>query len=238
VDKFLIVAKSGNRITGPIMVTTSPRVTCPLACPLRKGGTTPEAGVCYAEHGHLGHYIWNGLDKTAAGKKISGRIPVYSLDQLLQTVRNLAKGTLWRHNQAGDLPSSDQKTINHTKLRRLTAANRGRRGYTYTHFDVVKNKANQEAIREANENGFTINLSADTLEEADELAKTNCAPVTVVVPSHITENTTTPEGRKVVICPARIRDNINCSNCGLCARQRSAIVAFPALGPAKARKAS
>jgi hypothetical protein len=235
-DKFLIVAKSGNRITGPIMVTTSPRVTCPLACPLRKGGASPEAGVCYAEHGHLGHYIWNGLDKTPAGRKISGRIPVYSLKQLLQAIRNLPKGTLWRHNQAGDLPSTDQQTITREKLQQITAANTGRRGFTYTHFDVVENEANREAIREANQNGFTVNLSADTLEEADELAKTNCAPVTVVVPATTLENTITPEGRKVVICPARVRKNINCSNCGLCARQRDAIIGFPALGPAKARK--
>ena len=108
-DKFIIVQKSGNRITGPIMVTTSPRNTCPLACPLRKNGTTPEAGVCYAEHGHLGHYIWNGLDKTAAGKMISGRIPVYSFTDLLSAIREQPEGALWRHNQAGDLPSADCK---------------------------------------------------------------------------------------------------------------------------------
>ncbi len=237
-DKFIIVQKSGNRITGPIMVTTSPRNTCPLACPLRKNGTTPEAGVCYAEHGHLGHYIWNGLDKTAAGKMISGRIPVYSFTDLLSAIREQPEGALWRHNQAGDLPSADQKTVDRKKLQSITKANAGRRGFTYTHFDVVKNSANHAAVKEANENGFTVNLSADTLDEADELADTKCAPVTVVVPASVTENTTTPRGRKVIICPARVREDINCSTCGLCARQREAIIAFPALGPAKAKKAT
>lgn len=235
-EKFLIVQKSGNRITGPIMVTTSPRSSCPLACPLRKNGDTPEAGVCYAEHGHLGHYIWNGLDNTVAGAKISGRIPVYSFTQLLDAIRAQPDGAIWRHNQAGDLPSDDQKTIDRTKLREITAANQGRRGFTYTHFDVITNEANRLAVKEANDNGFTINLSADTLQEADSLAETNCAPVTVVVPATVTENTTTPQGRKVVICPARTHDNVNCSTCGLCARQRDAIIAFPALGPAKQRK--
>ena len=237
-DKFLIVQKSGNRITGPIMVTTSPRSSCPLACPLRKTGDTPEAGVCYAEHGHLGHYIWTGLDQTEPGQSISGRIPVYSFDQLLTAIRTQPHGALWRHNQAGDLSSDDQKTINVLKLRAITAVNTGRRGFTYTHFDVVNNPANWAAVREANTNGFTVNLSADTLEEADQLADTKCAPVTVVVPSTVTENTTTPQGRKVIICPARTHKNVNCSNCGLCARQRDAIIAFPALGPAKEKKAA
>ena len=235
-DKFLIVQKSGNRITGPIMVTTSPRNTCPLACPLRKDGATSEAGVCYAEHGHLGHYIWNGLDTTAAGKKISGRIPVYSFTDLLSAIRAQHEGALWRHNQAGDLPSADQETVDRKKLQLITTANQGRRGFTYTHFDVVLNFANRAAIKEANDNGFTVNLSADTLDEADELVDTKCAPVTVVVPADVTENTMTPRGRKVVICPARTHEGVNCANCGLCAQQREAIIAFPALGPAKAKK--
>jgi hypothetical protein len=128
VDKFLITLKSGNRITGPIMITTSPRSSCPTACPLRKDGDSPEAGVCYAEHGHLGHYIWNGLDKTPAGQKISNRIPVYSFDDLLEVVRAQPEGTLWRHNQAGDLPSADRITIDRARLQRLTAANTGRHG--------------------------------------------------------------------------------------------------------------
>jgi hypothetical protein len=232
-DKFLITFKSGNRITGPIMITTSPRSSCPTACPFRKDGDAPEAGVCYAEHGHLGHYIWNGLDRTPAGQKISNRIPVYSFEDLLEVVRTQPDGTLWRHNQAGDLPSTDRITVDRARLRRLTAANRGRRGFTYTHYSVTDNAVNRAAIKEANDAGFTINLSADSLEEADELADLAIAPVTVVVPTAVIANTTTPIGRKVVICPARTRSGVTCATCGLCARQRSCIVAFPALGPAK-----
>ena len=53
-DKYLITQKTANPITGPIMVTTSPRFTCPLDCAFRKGGKGEYAGVCYAEHGALG----------------------------------------------------------------------------------------------------------------------------------------------------------------------------------------
>lgn len=234
-ERFIITFKSGNRITGPIMITTSPRSTCPLACPFRKGGSTSEAGLCYAEHGHLGHYIWTGLDRTGAGQKISGRIPVYSFDELLAVVRAHPAGTLWRHNQAGDLSSDDKRTIARGRLQKLTEANKGRRGFTYTHYDVIENAENRAAIAEANAGGFTINLSADTLAEADDLADLAIAPVTVVVPEHQTKNTTTPAGRKVVICPARTHPNVTCASCGLCARQREAIIAFPALGPARAK---
>jgi hypothetical protein len=236
-DKFLITMKSGNRITGPIMITTSPRITCPTACPFRKTAAGDEAGLCYAEHGHLGHYIWTGLDTAKPGTKISGRIPVHSLTDLLGAIRAQPSGTLWRHNQAGDLPNYDNETIDLTKLRRLVKANKGRRGFTYTHFDVIANLANRAAVREANDSGFTINLSADSLEEADEFADTNCGPVTVVVGSNQMRNTTTRKGRKVIICPARTTAGVTCATCGICAvPNRKAIIAFPALGPAKQRK--
>jgi len=225
-ERFLIAFKSGNRITGPILITTSPRSSCPLACPLRKGSTGGEAGVCYAEHGYLGRYIWTGLDRTTAGQKISGRIPVYSFDELLATIRNEPPGTLWRHNQAGDLPSDDQVTISRSRLMALTIANTGRRGFTYTHFDMLSNKENRLAVAEANANGFTINLSADTLAEADQLAALDIAPVTVVVPSDVVHNTQTPEGRKVVICPAITHENVTCASCALCQRHDQSSLPF------------
>jgi hypothetical protein len=167
---------------------------------------------------------------------ISNRIPVYNFKQLRRFIQSLPPETLWRHNQAGDLPSDDKKTIAVNRLRALIEANAGRRGFTYTHFDVIKNETNRAAVREANRNGFTINLSADTLEEADALADANCGPVTVVVPFTQTENTMTPAGRKVVICPARVRSDMTCATCGICATQRKAIIAFPALGPNKSCK--
>lgn len=235
-ERFLIAFNSGNRITGPILITTSPRSSCPLACPLRKGGTGEEAGVCYAEHGYLGHYIWTGLDRTQAGQKISGRIPVYSFDELLAIVRNQPPNTLWRHNQAGDLPSDDQVTISRPRLMALTSANSGRRGFTYTHFDMLSNEENRLAVADANANGFTINLSADTLAEADQLAALDIAPVSVVLRSDMMNNTETPEGRTVVICPAITHENVTCATCGLCQRQRSTIIGFPAHGPAKEKK--
>ncbi|MEM8576019.1 MAG: hypothetical protein AAGF48_15525 [Pseudomonadota bacterium] len=229
--KYLITPKSHNRILGPIMVTTSPRRTCPLACPLRKTGSSGKAGACYAEHGFLGGFIWTKLDALQVGQSFkAGRVRVYAFEELLAAIRALPEGTLWRHNQAGDLASDDQETIDAKNLAAIVAANKGRRGFTYTHYDVERNAANREAVQLANQGGFRVNLSADTLEQADRLAELAIAPVTVVVPATVQQSHRTPAGRKVIICPARQSSKMTCARCGICAKNRKAIVAFPALG--------
>jgi hypothetical protein len=154
--------------------------------------------------------------------------------QFLSEIAGLPEGQLWRHNQAGDLPGLGEQ-IDTVALSQLVSANKGKRGWTYTHKHSTG--SNLDAIRNSNANGFTVNLSANNLQHADELADTNCGPVVVVLPSDQTTNTTTPGGRKVVICPAAIRDGITCASCGLCQRQRSSIIGFPAHGTSK-RKAS
>lgn len=230
-DKFLIVRKSENVHTGPIMVTTSPRATCPFACPLRKHADTPTAGVCYAEHGALGGWVWNLLDRLPVGGSYqNGNIKIYGFDELLYFVRALESGTLWRHNIAGDLASNNKTTIDRTALRLLVDANRGRRGFTFTHYDVLTNLANRDAVKEANAAGFTINLSANSLDHADRLAELRIAPVTVILPPEVADNTATPMGHAVVICPTYTTPGVTCATCGLCARQRSTIIGFPAVG--------
>lgn len=229
--KFLITKKSHNRVTGPIMVTTSPRSTCPKACPLRKNAHNLAAGGCYAEHGFLGGFIWTKLDRLEPGQSFkTGQMKVYSLSDLVQVIRDLPGGSLWRHNQAGDLHSEDQLHIDDVTLDQLTAANAGRRGFTYTHYDVLKNAHNRRIVRRANKAGFTINLSANNLTEADELAKLDVGPVAVMLQSSRRQNLTTAAGRKVIICPAVKFDGVTCANCGICAKQRKAIVGLPAVG--------
>ena len=130
-DKFFITRRSLNTFTGPIMVTTSPRFTCPRVCAFKKGGDGPLAGLCYAEHGALGGFIWTLLDRTPIGRTVMNGTRVYGFDDLLYTIRSLAPGALWRHNVAGDLTSNNQSTIDRAALRAITDANKGRRGFTF-----------------------------------------------------------------------------------------------------------
>jgi DNA repair protein RadC len=83
--------------------------------------------------------------------------------------------------------------------------------------------------------GFTINLSADDLAEADGLAKKKAGPVVVILPASAAYNHVerTPDGRKVIICPEAYRTDVQCVTCRLCADpKREAVVAFPAHGAA------
>jgi hypothetical protein len=148
----------------------------------------------------------------------------------------LPDGQLWRHNQAGDLPGNGLE-IDGAALGDLVKANNGRRGFTYTHYNPASGR-NAAYIKGANDWGFTINLSANTPEHADKLAALGLGPVVTVLPIDQKENTNTPGGRKIVVCPATIRDDISCATCKLCAvSDRSVIIGFPAHG-SQAKKAA
>jgi len=206
--KVHLTLKSANVKTGPIPVSTTERDSCPTDCAMR--------AECYAASGPLAlHWaaVSNGTRGTTWGA-------------FTQAIAALPDGQLWRHNQAGDLPQAGG-TIDAVKLGQLVAANQGKRGFTYSHH---RDAASLQWIKHANAWGFTVNLSANDLADADALADANCGPVVVVVPSTTTKNTVTPAGRPVVICPATQRDDVSCATCQLCQRQRAAIVAFPAHG--------
>jgi hypothetical protein len=212
-----LTLKSRNGKTGPIPVSTTERKTCPNDCPLK-------GGPCYAEHGPIGMF-WRKVTDGRAG---------ISWDAFCVSVFALPLGTLWRHNQSGDLPG-DGVRIDKTALGALVRANAGKRGFTYTHYSP-KLKQNAAAIAHANKNGFTINLSGNTLAHADQLAALGIGPVTVVLPIDAAKNETlqTPQGRKVIPCPATYRDDVTCKSCGLCAiAARDFIVGFPAHGISK-----
>lgn len=206
-----LTPKSSNAKTGPIPVSTTEAATCPPGCPWR-------AKVCYAKHGPLGLH-WRAVSAHRRGMPW----PAFC-----DAIAALPEGTLWRHNQSGDLPGHGEE-IDRAELRALVAANRGRQGFTYTHKHATE--SNRDEIWQANLGGFTVNLSADTLAHADVLAETGAGPVCVVLPAGVSENTETPAGRRVVICPATQREGVTCESCRLCAKaSRKVIIGFPAHG--------
>jgi hypothetical protein len=174
---------------------------------------------CYAATGPLALH-WAAV---TAGKRGT------DLESFAAAIAELPDGTLWRHNQAGDLPG-DGRTVDPVALGALVQANIGKRGFTYTHY---RDSASLEWVRHANAWGFRVNLSANDLVDADMLANTGAGPVVVVLPSGASSNTVTPAGRRVVVCPATQRDDVSCATCQLCQRQRETIVGFPAHGTRK-----
>jgi hypothetical protein len=201
-----LTLKSSNVKTGPIPVSTSAADTCPEACPFKIKG-------CYAKGGPLALH-WS---KVTSGER--------GIDWLsfIKQVRSFPSGQLWRHNQAGDLPGVGN-SIDAVALSQLTEANVGKRGFTYSHKPPTG--SNLSALRAANAAGFVVNLSANSVAHADTLAKLGL-PVAAVVPQDSADRFTTPDGNRVVICPAQRVDGISCNTCRLCAKgNRGFIVGF------------
>ena len=136
----------------------------------------------------------------------------------------------------------------------------GRRGSA----SVETLRANRAAISDANLRGFTVNVSCDSLAEVDALG--DAFPTVVVLPhpgpvadpadaalpaperrkraidrgvEQAPKTITTPEGRRVIVCPAQYKDETTCDTCQLCSRQtRACVVGFWSHGYAKNKVAN
>jgi hypothetical protein len=225
-------AKSSNGKIGAIPVSTISKETCPEACPLKGNG-------CYADGGPLS-IIWNALSERTPGmvwtNGVGGKLQSLTWNRYCYEIAQLPAGQEWRHGQAGDLPGVGD-TIDARALSKLVKANRGKRGFAYTHKPVLNNPANAAAVAHANANGFTINLSANDVTEVDALVALDIAPVVVVLPAdvHGKQDISTAGGTRIVVCPATYRDDIKCVDCMLCQKQRKCAVGFPAHGASKRR---
>ena len=211
--KIRLTKKSRNKKTGPIPVSTTERKSCPTTCPFKKNG-------CYADSGPLA-IVWD--ETPTIGK---------AWNDFCNDIKKLKNGQLWRHNQAGDLPHK-KEIIDSAKVEKLVNANKGKNGFTYTHHDLSI-KENRHSIRQANKQGFTVNLSANNLKQADEYKSLNIGPVAVVLPIDQMINTMTPNGNKVIVCPVVTGKAESCATCKLCAiPTRKSIIGFPAHGTSK-----
>jgi hypothetical protein len=212
-----LTLKSSNTKTGAIPVSTTEKDSCPDTCSFKKGG-------CYALDYHLNMH-WTKVSEKSRGT---------NWQEFCDAIAGFKPNTLWRHNQAGDLPGQNN-LIDAAKLDQLVAANKGKNGFTYTHYPI-NNSSNLVAIQSANAAGFTINISAENLADADNAYNLGL-PSTVVLSSNPGTSTfKSPAGNTIAICPAQLKDNISCKTCQLCQKSsRKAIVGFIAHGSSKAK---
>ena len=174
---------------------------------------------CFGENFHLNLH-W---------KKVSGGQRSQTWDAFCSMVRKMRKGQIWRHNQAGDLPGVNDK-IDSEMMAQLVSANKGRDGFTYTHKPLTDE--NLAEIRLANAGGFTVNISANSIRDAVIIRKTHPdLPVVCVLDSKTVGKVQTVDGVRIVTCPASLRDDVTCYDCGLCQRaDRDYVIGFPAHG--------
>ncbi len=214
--RYHLTRVSANKKLGGIPASTTSRSTCPTRCSLYDSG-------CYGEQGPLALH-WRLISEGDRG---------VSLEEFCEQIAALPKFQLWRHDQAGDLPG-DRVYLDAASVNKIVQANRGRHGFTFCHYDPFIPE-NAEVLQKANEQGFTVNLSAETLDEADAFFALGIAPVVVILPIDQTTTVKTPAGNTVMVCPATV-GNTTCAICAICANpDRRFIIGFPAHGSGKAK---
>lgn len=231
---YHLTLKSTNSKVGAIPVSTTSSTTCPTSCPLKGNG-------CYAQSGPLAIH-WKAVTDGKRGM---------TFDEFTQQISSLPVGQIWRYAQAGDLPGEGD-AIDRDQLRALAGANAGRPVIAYTHKPPVG--ANLDALQEAASLGMRINLSADSLDEADDFIDIGLPAVVVLHEDYGRKTSkgewseslseyrarlktlvrTTPRGRDIAVCPATFVDT-NCAACGICANksQIDVVVGFPAHGTSR-----
>ena len=206
--KFHFVPKSGNKKTGFMPVTYNSRLSCPNSCIFKNNG-------CYANYYHT-RINW---DKVTSGERGG------TFKELLNNIKALKPGTIWRACVAGDIPSNNKGEISRTYIKGITEANQGLKGYTYTHnrLDIGENIS---LLKTANKQGFTVNISTETEAAADN-AILNSLPAVIVVKSTETRRSWfTKNKNKILVCPAQT-SGVNCIDCQLCQhRPKNLIIAF------------
>lgn len=213
---FKLTMISGNSKTGPIPVSTSGKETCPDSCKLKNNG-------CYASQGPLNIH-WN---KVTSGERGS------DWATFLKDVRRIPRHSLFRWAQAGDLVGEND-VIDLGALKELMAASKHTRIYGYSHYPLTP--TNIESLRHANSNGFTLNVSTNSISEVDRAMDTGLPVVTVLPSDHDTTIRTlmTDGGNKVLVCPASLGKPVTCASCGLCQKHdRSYAIGFVAHGLSK-----
>ncbi len=209
------IPDSKNQKLGRIPASMSSANTCPDACVFKDSG-------CFAEFGKL-RLVWE-------------RVPELGDEwgRFCERVKELEPGTFWRHNVMGDLPGVGDE-LDARLLDELVSANRGKRGFTFTHKPLTE-PWQYQAVARAVARDFAVNLSANSPEHADDLARLGIAPVAVVMHTGApARGNRTPEGRHIVMCPAETSE-LTCRDCQLCAvTDRKSIVGFWAHGQWKKR---
>ena len=202
---------TANSKTGTMPVVTAPRKTCPPECPLF------DLNFCYAKHSFMGIH-WRKVSSGERGE---------SFADVMAKISKLRRDTIWRYGVAGDLPG-ENGYLDKELCESITSANGRSAGYAYTHYRPGKGD-NLAILQGMNKTHFTVNLSSDTLAEADEFIKTGLPGVTLL-PEGAPKGSHTPAGNKVVRCPAKV-GKVTCADCRLCTRKdRDYVIGFEAHG--------
>jgi hypothetical protein len=214
---FRLTAESGNAKTGPIPVVSRGSNSCPTTCPFMNSG-------CYGENSWLAK-DWRLLTEGVRGYKAAELF-----DKIKDLRPNLVKNPrrLARINVVGDLATLANGTIDVRFEARLWKAfiSQGFRPFGYSHHTDLDGIVR---LNKALGGAGIVNASCESGEQADRAIALGI-PATIVVSEPVPPNATTPAGHPIRNCPAAVDLVASCADCGVCARERLTVVAFPVHG--------
>jgi len=209
---YSFTSHSLNRKLGDMAAVSTSSPSCPDDCAL--------FNECYGKMSFTGIH-WRKLD-------LSG----LTYAQVMNYVDAMRKRSKLRFNVVGDLAHLDG-TIDAVKLLKLanTVKNRMIETILYTHHSI-DNSLNVSALKLAFSKGLHINISCEDIDKARQALKYGLNAV-IVLPTGSIHKVIKHDGLNIVRCPAEYKDTIQCANCMLCAKDRTAqkvVIAFTAHG--------
>jgi hypothetical protein len=195
---YNITEVSGNQKTGPIITTRHPQASCPVTCPFLGNG-------CYAENFPLSKHWRNDLTRGLNFETYLDRL------RLLIRYRNRTGQTsMLRIGEAGDIGNG--VTISSQAVHLAEAIKDSECVIWYSHYHPTpENLPVYRSILDR----VCINVSADSPAMADAYVSLGL-PTVVVLPIGTPNVSYTPQGRKIVACPAeKASGRVTCQTCRL-----------------------
>lgn len=197
----------GNRKTGPIPTTSRPMGTCPSECPFLPTGAI---GGCYG----TGRIFYQ------AEKRASVMTVADAIREINDTAPRSAK--YLRDRVVGDV-IGENGGLDRDYIAAISAVGRGTdlTVFGYTH---AWKRFTPEDVAFIRAEGYVMNASTET--EAGVRQAIDLGMPVVMVNADLADGTMVA-GRRLITCPAELREDVKCATCGLCAKpDREVIVRF------------
>lgn len=214
---YNITEVSGNQKTGPIITTRHPQASCPVTCPFLGNG-------CYAENFPLSKHWRDDLTRGMTFETYIER-----LYRLIDYRNRTGQSSMVRLVEAGDIGNGVELSPQAVHL--AEAVKQASTVIWYSHYyPTPENLPGYRSILDR----VCINVSADSPTMADAYVSLGL-PTVVVLPIGTPNVSTTPQGRKIVACPAeKASGRVTCQTCRLCGiKDRDYIIGFRAHGGRK-----
>lgn len=217
---YSFTSHSHNKKLGNIAAISTSSDSCPDTCALKSE--------CYAKYSFTGIH-WRNLD-----------LKGLDFNQLTNLIDAMKKRSKLRYNVMGDL-AHNNGIIDAVKLLKLANIVKNRMIDTilYTHHSI-DSVLNVKALKLAFDKGLHINISCEDTDKAKKALDYGLNAV-IVLPTGSIHKVIKTDNLTIVRCPAEYKKGFTCSDCMLCAKDRTqqrVVIAFTAHGSGRKKLSS